>query len=351
MTTPRSGDDPPVRVSRADPFDPPQRPGSLGRLAHYEIEAFLGRGAFGTVVRAFDDKLHRKVAIKLLSSNFGPETSAYVRFLREARAAANIRHENVIQIYGVEEHPCAYIVLEYIPGESLQDRIEREGTLSVPEVVRIGAQVARGLAAAHACGLVHRDIKPCNILIESIGGELRAKIADFGLALSKQDERLTQSGMVAGTPMYMAPEQACAAPIDHRADLFSLGSVLYALLTGKAPFFDSNPALVLGRIVEQNPQPIQSLAPHVPASICRIIAKLHAKNPKHRFQSGNDVADALLKALNESDAAPITLPRRVAIQESAPRRRKAGPMMLLLIVQALIVLAAILYVVKQQLFS
>ncbi len=291
-------------MNREDPFGPPRRPGSLGRLAHYEVEAFLGRGAFGTVVRAFDEKLQRQVAIKLLSSNFGPESSAYQRFLREARAAATIRHDNVVQIYAVEETPCAYIVMECVAGETLQDRLDRDGKLDVAEAVTIAAQAARGLAAAHECGLVHRDIKPCNILVETIAGELRVKIADFGLALSKQDARLTQSGMVAGTPMYMAPEQASAHTLDGRADLFSLGSVLYALLTGVAPFGDSNPSLVLGRIVGHEPKPLRERAPHVPLAVCKVVAKMHAKNPEHRYQTGKEVADALLKALNEPNPPP-----------------------------------------------
>ncbi len=306
-------------MTRDDPFDPPRRPGSLGRIAHYEVEAFLGRGAFGTVVRAFDEKLQRQVAIKLLSSNFGPESSAYQRFLREARAAATIRHDNVVQIYAVEETPCAYLVMECVTGETLQDRLDRVGKLEVAEAVTIGAQAARGLAAAHECGLVHRDIKPCNILVETIAGELRVKIADFGLALSKQDARLTQSGMVAGTPMYMAPEQASALSLDGRADLFSLASVLYALLTGVAPFGDTNPSLVLGRIVGHEPKPIRDRAPHVPLAVCKVVAKMHAKNPEHRYQSGREVADALLKALNEPDPPPAppgflaSRPRRLAL--------------------------------------
>jgi serine/threonine protein kinase len=304
---------------RADPFDPPRRPGSLGRIAHFEVEAFLGRGAFGTVVRAFDEKLQRPVAIKLLSSNFGPETSAYQRFLREARAAATIRHDNVVQIYAVEEVPCPYIVMECVAGETLQDRLDRVGKFDVVEAVTVCAQAARGLAAAHERGLVHRDIKPCNILVEMIAGELRVKIADFGLALSKQDARLTTSGMVAGTPMYMAPEQASSLTLDGRADLFSLGSVLYALLTGVAPFGDSNPSLVLGRIVGHEPKPLRERAPHVPLAVCRVVAKLHAKNPEHRYRTGKEVADALTKALTEPDPPPAALPSRRSFA-SRPRR-------------------------------
>ncbi len=288
---------------RTDPFEPPGRPGSLGRLAHYEVEAFLGRGAFGTVVRAFDDKLHRLVAIKLLSQDFGPETSAYARFLREARAAANVRHDNVVQIYAVEETPRPYIVLEYIPGESLQDRLDRDGKLPVADVLAIGAQVARGLAAAHECGIVHRDIKPCNILLETVGGGTRAKIADFGLALSKAEARLTQSGMVAGTPMFMAPEQASAAPIDGRADLFSLGSVLYAMLTGQVPFADNNLSLVLGQIVGTEARPIRQVAPDVPMAVCRVVTKLHAKRPEDRYRTGTEAAEALSNCLNEPTVA------------------------------------------------
>src|SRR5262245_36446180 len=168
------------------------KPGSLGRLKQHEVLEVLGRGGFGIVVRAFDETLQRVVAIKVLSPELASTSPARKRFLREARASARVRHENVVQIYAVEERPLPYLVMEYIPGQSLKDRLNQTGPLDVPDVLRIGGQIARGLAAAHEQGLVHRDIKPGNILLEG-GVEQKVKITDFGLARAADDASLSQS--------------------------------------------------------------------------------------------------------------------------------------------------------------
>ena len=185
---------------------PATRPDSLGRIGHYEVLQVLGQGGFGIVFRAFDDVLHRVVAVKVLSPQMAATSPARKRFLREARSSAQVRHENVVQVYEVGEQPLPYIAMEFIPGETLQQRLDRTGPLDVVEVVRIGRQIAEGLAAAHATDLIHRDIKPGNILLE--GGQPRVKITDFGLARAADDASISQSGIIAGTPMYMAPEQA-----------------------------------------------------------------------------------------------------------------------------------------------
>ena len=216
-------------------LEPSSEPGSFGRLGHHEVMEVLGRGGFGIVVRAFDESLHRMVAIKVLDPRLASTSPARKRFLREARASARIRHGNVVQIYAVEERPLPYLVMEYIPGQTLQQKHEQTGPLEVADVLRIGAQIARGLAAAHEEGLIHRDIKPGNIMLES-GIEQNVKITDFGLARAADDASLTQSGAIAGTPLYMAPEQAKDGPLDPRADLFSLGSVLYTMASGRPPF-------------------------------------------------------------------------------------------------------------------
>src|SRR5262245_41150838 len=207
---------------------PPQRPESLGRIGHYEVLELLGRGGFGIVFRAFDEVLQRVVAVKVMAPQIAATSPARKRFLREARSSAAVRHENVVQVHAVEEQPLPYLVMEYIPGETLEQHIDRVGPLEIQDILRIGAQVARGLAAAHDMKLIHRDVKPANILLES-GVDARAKLTDFGLARAADEASLTQSGVVAGTPMYMAPEQACGETVDHRADLFSLGSVLYEM--------------------------------------------------------------------------------------------------------------------------
>ena len=199
----------------------------------------IGRGGFGVVLRAFDDRLHRIVAIKVLAPPYAAVGSARKRFIREARAAAAVKNEHVVGIYDVQEDANPpYLVMELIEGMSLQDKLDKQGTVGVKEILRIGLQTAEGLAAAHKQGLVHRDVKPANILLEN--GVERVKITDFGLARAADDASLTQSGTVAGTPTYMSPEQANGDAVDHRSDLFSLGTVLYAMCTGHSPFRGNN---------------------------------------------------------------------------------------------------------------
>src|SRR5262249_6880754 len=159
------------------------------------------------------------------------------------RSSAQVRHENVVQVYEVAEQPLPYLAMEFIPGETLQQRLDRVGPVEPGEVVRIGRQVAEGLAAAHANDLIHRDIKPGNILLE--GAQYKVKITDFGLARAADDASISQSGIIAGTPMYMAPEQAKGDKLDQRADLFSLGSVLYQMAAGRPPFRANSTVAVL----------------------------------------------------------------------------------------------------------
>lgn len=270
---------------------PPKRPDSLGRLGHYEMLQVLGRGAFGIVFRAFDNILQRVVAVKVMAPLLATTSPARKRFLREARSSAQIRHENVVQVYEVGEAPLPHLVMEFIPGETLQAKLDRLGPVDALEVVRIGRQIAEGLVAAHAVDLIHRDIKPGNILLE--GGTNKVKLTDFGLARTADDASLSQSGVVAGTPMYMAPEQAQGETLDQRADLFSLGSVLYQMVTGRPPFRANTTLAVLKRVAEDNPRPIREIIPETPAWLIDIITKLHAKNVEDRYQTAREVADLL----------------------------------------------------------
>lgn len=279
-------------------LDPPTRSGWLGRLAHYEIEEILGRGAFGIVAKAFDEKLHRVVAIKLMSPQLASTSPPRKRFLREARTAAAVMHENIVAIHAVEEEPIPYLVMEYISGQTLQQRMDGHGPLEVTEILRIGQQMAAGLAAAHAVNLIHRDIKPSNILL-SDGPHGRAKISDFGLARVADDASLTQSGVIAGTPLYMAPEQARGETLDHRADLFSLGSVLYQMASGRPPFRAANTVAVLKRVCEDVPRSLGDVLPGFPGWLETIIFRLLEKGRDDRFQTADEVAELLSRCRRE----------------------------------------------------
>ena len=288
-------------------LEPSDKPGHLGRLGHYEIWQVIGKGGFGIVLKGFDERLHRVVAIKVLIPAYAANGSARKRFIREAQTAAAIKNEHVVGIYDVEKDAQPpYLAMEMIDGISLQDKLDKHGPLSVKEILRIGVQMAEGLAAAHKQGLVHRDIKPANILLEN--GVERVKITDFGLARAVDDASVTQSGTVAGTPMYMSPEQAEGLPVDHRSDLFSLGTVLYAMCTGHPPFRASGTHAVLKRVIDASPRSIREINVEIPDWLEAIVAKLHAKKPEERFQSAKEVAELLgqhLAHLQQPGMAPM----------------------------------------------
>lgn len=275
---------------------PSDDPEHLGRLGPYEVTSIIGRGGMSIVLKAFDPGLSRVVAIKVLAPQLATSAAARRRFAREARAAAAVSHDHVVPIHAVDSaNGFPYLVMPFLPGRSLQDRLDRDGPLEVEEILRIGMQTAAGLAAAHQQGLVHRDIKPANILLEH--GVERVKITDFGLARAIDDASATQSGVVAGTPQYMAPEQTRGGSIDHRADLFSLGSVMYAMATGHSPFRAETTMAVLRRVSDVQPRPIQDINPQIPEWLAAIVAKLHEKEPEDRFQTAAEVADLLGRCL------------------------------------------------------
>lgn len=308
-------------------LEPTSRADALGRLGHYEILQVLGKGGFGIVFRALDDVLRRVVALKVLAPSIAATSPARRRFVKEAQASARVRHENIVQIHGVDEGPLPYLVMEFIPGETLQQRLDRIGPLQAPEVVRIARQVAEGLAAAHETGLIHRDIKPGNVLIEK-GPQERVKITDFGLARAADDASTSQSGMLAGTPMYMAPEQAKGDTLDHRVDLFSLGSVMYVMASGRPPFRAATTYAVLKRVVEEEPRAIHEIMPEVPQWLCDIIKKLQSKNPDDRFASAREVADLLARCeagqIPEFADKPASVEQSAALQPSPPSRSYTG---------------------------
>jgi hypothetical protein len=260
------------------------------RLGRYEILAALGRGGMGVVFKARDTVLERTVAVKTLGPLLADSEVARKRFMREGRAAAAVKDAHVVTVYGVEEHEGApYIVLEFVEGGSLEGLLAQAAPLPADEVVRLGVQIADGLAAAHQRGLIHRDIKPANILLEGETG--RAVLTDFGLARAVDDASLSRSGEVCGTPHYMAPEQVLGQAIDHRADLFSLGSVLYYMCSGKLPFDAPSSTAVLHRVIDNDPPPLPA---SVPAWLASVITALHAKEPDQRIPSAREVKEALL---------------------------------------------------------
>jgi serine/threonine protein kinase len=302
-----------------DFLTPSQKPDSLGRLDHYEVLEIVGHGGMGVVLKGFDEKLHRVVAIKVLAPELAANGTARLRFTREARAAAAVSHEHVVTIHAVEEgHRPPYLVMQFVDGVSLQEKLDQQGPLGLKEILRIGMQTAAGLAAAHRQGLVHRDIKPANILLEN--GVERVKLTDFGLARAVDDASLTQSGAIAGTPLYMSPEQAASEPIDHRSDLFSLGSVLYALCTGRPPFRAGGTHAVLRRVIDDTPRPIPEVNQDIPGWLGDLIARLHAKDPADRFQSAQEVADLLGQHL-----AHLQQPSQVAMPKPVEKPPSAEP--------------------------
>lgn len=273
----------------------------LGRLGHYEVVELLGQGGMGSVFKAYDTSLSRTVALKVLLTPLAQDEKARERLRREARAAASVHSEHVVAIYAVEDTaPMPYLVMQYVEGTSLHDRLIQDARPSWEEIVRMGAEIADGLEAAHATGLVHRDVKPSNVLLERRTG--RVKITDFGLARTINDAHLTQTGCIVGTPEFIAPEQAEEASCDHRADLFSLGSVLYRMCTGNPPFCAETTLAVLRRTREDVPTPINRTRPDVPADLLAIIERLLQKDPADRYGSAAEVAEAL-RAIDVSTAA------------------------------------------------
>jgi serine/threonine protein kinase len=266
----------------------------LGRLAHFDVMRILGRGGMGLVLEAFDSRLHRNVALKVLDPDLAGDEIAKQRFCREARAAASITHENVVAVHQVEkaaEGSLPFLVMQVIAGESLEQRLARDKKLPFREIVRIGMQAAHGLAAAHEQGLIHRDIKPGNILLEAPHD--RVKLTDFGLARAVEDVKLTSTGFVSGTPLYMAPEQAMGESADSRSDLFSLGAILYEMCAGQPPFPGNSALAILKQIVDTKHRPLRELNPSVPDWLAETIDWLLAKKPADRIQTAGQLAELL----------------------------------------------------------
>jgi serine/threonine-protein kinase len=266
----------------------------------YLIEAEIGRGGMAAVYRALDLRLHRHVAIKALPPELAFNTDVKTRFLREAQTAAQLSHPNIVPIYTVDERGgVVYFVMALVEGESLAARLARQPRLSIDAVRRLLAEVADALDYAHACGVVHRDIKPDNILLDRTSG--RSLVTDFGIAAAAGDARLTLTGVAVGTPAYMSPEQAMGErELDGRSDQYSLGVVAYQMLVGETPFKAANTPAMLVKHLSETPKPIRDRRPDVPAQLAAAIDRALSKKPEARWPSAGALRDALL---NDSVAA------------------------------------------------
>lgn len=288
-----SADEPHWVLSLLQPSTDPE---ALGEIDGMAVESVVGQGGMGVVLRTRDRRLQRLLAIKLLSPMLAGSGAARQRFFREARAAAAVVHPNIVPIYAVSaERSLPYLVMPYIAGGNLQHVLDAHGPLPLERSLSIGLQVAEGLAAAHQQGIVHRDIKPANLMLDE--GGFRIMITDFGLARALDDATLTGSGLLAGTPQYMSPEQARGASIDHRSDIYSLGAVLYAMATGRPPVRGDSTLEILRRIGEEPPKSIVGINETYPVWYERLVKLLMASHANQRPQSAEQVTELLRSAL------------------------------------------------------
>ncbi|HYH65527.1 MAG TPA: serine/threonine-protein kinase [Urbifossiella sp.] len=290
-----AGSTPVLARSGEYPFlDPPQAADELGRLGPFRVLDVLGKGGMGVVFRAEDTGLRRLVAVKVMLPHVAADPGARARFLREARAQAKVEHDHVAAVHLVSEDGAVpFLAMPLLKGSSLTQALRADPTVGVAEAVRIAREIAAGLAAAHATGLVHRDVKPCNVWLE--GDARRVKLLDFGLARAVADpgDQLTRPGAVVGTPAYMSPEQARGQGVDHRTDLFSLGCVLYLLLAHRPAFAGGNVPAILVAIVSQAPRRPSAFNVLVPPALDALVMELLAKVPADRPETAAEVAERL----------------------------------------------------------
>jgi len=336
-----------------------------GSFPGFTVLGELGKGGMGTVFLAEDSTLKRKVALKTMRPEYATAPLDRERFLREARAAAAVEHDNIVPVLHVGEavDGTPFIVMPVLKGESLDARLKRDPVAPLELLVRVGRDVCAALAAAHAAGLVHRDIKPANVWLEGDpaaeeGARVRrCKVLDFGLAraATAADGQLTNPGAVVGTPAYMPPEQARGEPADARADLYSLGATLYRMATGRLPFDAPTPMALLLAIALETPPPVRDLAPHVPLELANLIDRLLSKNLEHRPQSAAEVEAALAAVPPRAELsatlpprpvtppAPLTnplstsAPQLLSARAEPPARRSRAPLVAGLVLLALTV--------------
>jgi len=300
----------------------------------YELEEVVGHGGMSTVYKAHDSLLERNVALKVLHQQYNEDEEFVERFKREARSVAQLQHPNIVTVIDRgEEDGRQYIVFEYIDGENLKELVVRKGRLDVRTALEIALEIARGLSFAHESGLVHRDVKPQNVLLNGDGG---AKVTDFGIARSLEVERsMTQTGTVLGTSNYIAPEQAGGKPVDAHTDVYSLGIVLYEMLTGELPFPGDNfVAVAMKHIQEPSPSVLDTRG-DVPLRVAEMIDRALEKDPEQRFPTMDAFADEIEANLDELDrgedgAVTMVVPAAQRLKPRTPRRRAVSRLPLLI---------------------
>lgn len=300
----------------------------IDKLGRYEIEGELGHGAMGTVYKAVDPLIERIVAIKTINLDLSKEELAVFeeRFYREAKSAGKLSHPNIVTIYDVGEcDNIAYIAMEFLEGQSLREVLDSGTVLTLERIGELAAQVAEGLAYAQEHGIVHRDIKPANIVITKNGV---AKITDFGIAHMPSGSR-TMAGMVMGSPKYMSPEQVVGKQVDGRSDIFSLGVVLYEMLTGASPFDGDNISAIMYRILNEMPVAPHTLNPNIPEAFDWIVAKALAKHPDDRYQTAQELADDLRRYQRLTKPAGLIGAHGTLERRTAPRPAEGDTTMLL----------------------
>ncbi|RYE89613.1 MAG: serine/threonine protein kinase, partial [Myxococcales bacterium] len=291
----------------------------------YVIRGVIGEGGMGAVYEAEQRPLGRKVALKVLHPSNAQKPEAVSRFQHEARVVSSIGHPNICELYDVGklEDGAPYLVMERLVGDSLADRITREGALPVEDVLETLIQILGGLGAAHRKGVVHRDVKPDNIFLARTPGssEPIAKLLDFGISKMSSldaDMHLTRTGMVMGTPYYMAPEQARGEQLDHRVDLYAMGVILYEALTGRRPFIAPNYNALLVQILSGKPKPLRTLRPALSEAFEPVVARAMQKSPDARFQSASEFHDVLVRLQRDLQREARRAPARPAAPAAAP---------------------------------
>src|SRR5213080_3775260 len=253
----------------------------------YRLDAVIGRGGMSTVYKAFDTVLERPVAIKLMHREIASDSEQLERFRREARSVAQLNHPHIVTVIDAgEDEGTPYIVFEFVDGETLKERIKRNGRLAIPEAIAYAIEIARALGAAHAQGIVHRDVKPQNVLIDEEGA---AKVTDFGIARTLDQEGLTADGRVLGTTDYVSPEQALGHPVTGQSDLYSLGIVLFEMLTGQVPFKGESQVAVAMKHVREELPDVQVRRPEVSSALAAVVDRATAKDLAERYADDHEL--------------------------------------------------------------